>query len=267
MSGAAPAVEERATLLHAHPPYTHLHAMRPGRAAIPAACFGSVFAMPLGAGRDEAADASLLRLRAGLSGPLVALVRPTTHHETLRVARRAGALWLRAVLLEGEPIYEALRPALADPAALHDQVSEWLALRGVPLSPRLQFLVREIFLRAPAHPELSTLLRAVGEPEGGARTRLRKKRLPVPHRWHQAARALHATLRIQADGDRTVLEIALELGYSSDSALSRQLVTVFGLRPGQLRGTLGWEWLLERWMARAGYPHPSPTARSGHAPA
>jgi AraC-like DNA-binding protein len=41
----------------------------------------------------------------------------------------------------------------------------------------------------------------------------------------------------------------MELGYSDHSALSHQLRRLFGMSASQVRGLLGWEWLLDRWLA------------------
>jgi AraC-like DNA-binding protein len=48
-----------------------------------------------------------------------------------------------------------------------------------------------------------------------------------------------------------LLTVAVEGGYSDHSSLSRQSLRLFGVRPGAIRPTLGWEWLLDRWLRRA----------------
>src|SRR5690606_16863514 len=75
----------------------------------------------------------------------------------------------------------------------------------------------------------------------------RKRGLPSPSRWFQVARALHAALRIQARPDASMTAIALEMGFADHSALAHLLRRCLGVQAGMIRGTLGWEWLLQRW--------------------
>ena len=65
------------------------------------------------------------------------------------------------------------------------------------------------------------------------------------------AEALRAALRLQAHAGASLMVLAVECGYSDHSSLSRQCLRLFGVRPGAIRGTLGWEWLLDRWLRRA----------------
>jgi AraC-like DNA-binding protein len=109
-------------------------------------------------------------------------------------------------------------------------------------------LLREIFARAATSPDLSTLLAQVGMAESSARFRLHKRLLPTPSRWFQAARALHSVMRVQAEPNRSLLRIAHEFGYADHSALSQLVHRSFRVRPGAVRGTLGWEWLMHRWI-------------------
>jgi AraC-like DNA-binding protein len=154
------------------------------------------------------------------------------------------------VLGEDEPAYATLRPALTNPVCLARDVVDWLRLRRTALNPELEHVIHGIFEYALHAREVSETCRRIGEPESSARARFRKKGLPPPSAWHQAARSLYAALRIQASSTCSLTTIAHEQGYGNHASLSRQLLRVFGLRPSALRGTLGWEWLLMRWQAR-----------------
>jgi AraC-like DNA-binding protein len=167
----------------------------------------------------------------------------------LYLASQAGRASIRAVLSGGFPLRDSLRRQLTAPANLGNDVAEWLPLCGVRLTPILRHLVAEIFSRAPEHLELGPLLHSIGAAESSTRFRFRKKGLPAPSRWLQAARALHAALRIQGDPERSILAHACELGYADHSALCHQMKRVFGVTPAAVRDTLGWEWLLARWIA------------------
>ncbi|HET7321035.1 MAG TPA: helix-turn-helix domain-containing protein [Longimicrobiaceae bacterium] len=183
--------------------------------------------------------------------PIMLLLR-LPMEETLYVGSRASMLGVRASVGEGQPIHAVVRRSLSDSTALAQQVVEWLDLRGVRLSPAVRQLLQNIFLGAAEHREIGAVLREVGTPESTARFQLHKRRLPAPGRWHQAARALLATLRMQAEPDRPLLSLAYELGYADHSALSQLVNRTFGLRPGRARTILGWEWLMDRWLQRTG---------------
>lgn len=171
--------------------------------------------------------------------------------DLLLLATIGSELPAQGVVLRGQNLAISLRSQLTRPHNLPEQVSAWLARKGVRTAPALADLIRQIFTRAPHHSEISSLCREIGAVESSARFRCAKKRLPPPSRWLQAARALHASLRLQADPERALLPLALELGYADHSALSHQIRRTFGVRPGEVRRVLGWEWLLDRWLAAA----------------
>lgn len=202
--------------------------------------------------RDPATLESALRaVKARLPSTPVLLRAAADIDDLLTLATIGGALRSQGVVLRGQPLAAALRAQLTRPSNLPEQVATWLASKGVRTAPALADLIRQIFARAPFHTEISSLCREIGAVESSARFRCSKKRLPPPSRWLQAARALHASLRLQADPDRALLPLALELGYADHSALSHQIRRTFGVRPGEVRRVLGWEWLLDRWFLLA----------------
>lgn len=179
--------------------------------------------------------------------PVVLMIDPRAE-DLLLVAARVARLPVRAVLFRGEPIPVTLRKQMTRPANLAEDVVDWLGLRGVRLTPMTAHMIRQIFARAGDFREVVPLLREMGNPESSARFRCRKKRLPSPGRWLHVARALDTAFRIQADPERPLLGLAHDLGYADHSALSNQMHRIFRLRPGAIRRTLGWEWLLDRWL-------------------
>jgi AraC-like DNA-binding protein len=243
-------------VLHLQPPYRSLPAPVPARWLHPAHLgLGSIVALPV---PPLAADGRQL-------GPAVHRARVRFHRATVilwgsgapergiaELALRAGRLRVRALLLEGQPIAEALRPALTSREELGDDAGDWLHLRGLAPSPALGHIVRQVFLLAPRFSRIHPLLECIGEAESSVRARFRKKRLPPPHRWLQAARALYAAVEIQGRPGEPLLRIAGAGGFGDAAALSKQVHAAFGIRPSALRGTLGWEWLLDRWTQRAG---------------
>jgi methylphosphotriester-DNA--protein-cysteine methyltransferase len=193
-------------------------------------------------------EPAVRQLRIRLPAAPVVLLFAGESAGDLFLSARAARGGVRAILHEGDRLQEGLRTALTCRDSLADDVVEWLALRRLRLSPMVASLLREIFARAAASPDLSTLLAQVGMAESSARFRLHKRLLPTPSRWFQAARALHSVMRVQAEPNRSLLRIAHEFGYADHSALSQLVHRSFRVRPGAVRGTLGWEWLMHRWI-------------------
>lgn len=67
-----------------------------------------------------------------------------------------------------------------------------------------------------------------------------------------AGRALGAARRIQRETEGPLLGIAYQAGYADHRAMSRALVRAFGVGPASIRGTVGWEWLMWRFVTGLG---------------
>lgn len=244
-------VEQAIALIR--PPYDRLEhqagwSVADARATPP----GLVVGLPIETPVEDYArlDRTLRELRERSPATPVVLLLRLGVEESLYVTAHSARMGVRAVVPAGAPLRESLRRSLTDGSALAEDVVEWLGLYGVRLSPLVSSLVLQLFALAPRHETLTGLLAEVGVPETSARFRMNKKRLPPPSRWYQAARALHAALRMQAEPETCLLRLAHSLGYADHSALSQLVYRSFGVRPGAVRGTLGWEWLMERWVRR-----------------
>lgn len=180
--------------------------------------------------------------------PVVVLLRIPPEEGGLLAAARLAPHGLRAVVPHGPGMGSALREALTDPVALPQSVVAWLRLRSVRLNPNLSDLIERLVRAAPEYPDASRLLEACRIPQGTARWRLRKRGLPPPSRWFQGARALHAALRLQAQPEASTMEIARQIGFADHSALVHLFRRSFGTGATEVRRTLGWEWLLDRWF-------------------
>jgi AraC-like DNA-binding protein len=195
-------------------------------------------------------EAAVPALRARHPGaPVVLQIGADDPAEAVHYARRAAYLSVRAILMDGEPVASTLRAIVPRPVNLAADVTDWLELRRVPLSPECQHLVRAILRLAPAHRTVGSLLATIGQTEAAVRKRFHSRGITPPSRWFAAARALHAALILQAQPGTSLFDVAWSLGYSDASALSRQMARVFELRPGAVRALLGWEPLLDRWLA------------------
>ena len=198
---------------------------------------------------ETAALVSQLRARFP-AAPVVLRVAPGADADDLERARRAGELRVRAVAVEGEPLRALLRKSLTNPIGMPDEVEQWLPIRLPGLAPGVGQMIGLIVRLAPGFTEVSALLGTLGHAERTVRTWFRRAAVPGPGKWLAAAHAVHAALRLQAEESLPLLTIAVECGYSDHSSLSRQSLRLFGVRPGAIRRTLGWEWLLDRWLRR-----------------
>lgn len=82
------------------------------------------------------------------------------------------------------------------------------------------------------------------------RKALRGYGLPAPSRWYRLVDALRLATAIQRSPHVPLEKLAFAFSFGDQSSLSRHLVGMFGLRPGRLRGTVGWAWLVRRFMVR-----------------
>lgn len=206
---------------------------------------------------------SVPRIRARHpAAPLVLQLPGDITPEAVHLARRAGRLRIRAVVVDGEPIEATLRRILPRPENLADDVIEWLTLRGLRLNGKLAPLIRDIVHLAPRHARICALLKAIHETSDSTRALFARRRLPPPGEWLHAARALHAVLGLQADPELSVSRLAHHFDHADHSALSRQVFRCFGDRPTVLRQWLGWEGLLNRWLQAKRVRFPPPVSGS-----
>src|SRR6266545_2478302 len=157
----------------------------------------------------------------------------------------------RHALDEAAALVPQLRTSLTSSTGVPDEIEQWLPIRLPGLAPAVGQMIGLIVRLAPGFTEVSALLGTLGHAERTVRTWFRRAGVPGPGKWLAAAHAIHAALRLQAEESSPLLTIAVECGYSDHSSLSRQSLRLFGVRPGVIRRTLGWEWLLDRWLRRA----------------
>ena len=242
-------------LFQLSPPYDHFEAVPDLSVLTPqdlpdAAVLVVGLDPPRHAWEDVAPMAPELRARFP-AAPLALLVPPGVDAAELEAARRAGELDVRAVLIEGEPPRPRLRHVLSDATGLADQVERWLPARLPNVPAEVRGTIGTIVRLSPGFAEVSVLLGTLGQAERTVRTWFRRAGVPGPGKWLAASHAVRAALRLQAEESLPLLTIAVECGYSDHSSLSRQSLRLFGVRPGAIRRTLGWEWLLDRWLRRA----------------
>lgn len=159
-----------------------------------------------------------------------------------------------------EPHVDDLRTLLrAPPDDLPAAVVDYVRWRGVTMDLDIRRLVRRTLELSAELRSVNALARSVYLSRRALGRRFTNSGLPVPSHWLHAGRILRATLRLQ-DPDSTLSQIAFELGYPDGFALSNQMKRLIGIRPSDVRGRRGWEWMLECWIrkeaAEGGFPEP-----------
>ena len=156
--------------------------------------------------------------------------------ETPNALLLAGRSGIRACVL-GDVISEPqLRRRLGDPTDFDERMVDWLAFA----TPHGAGMV----------PDLARSLLEQPCSGGSRRAKLHALGLPSPVRWRQFSRTLRALLRLQMNSRLSVEAAALDSGFADHASLWRLTRALFGITPSALRGTLGWEWLADRWLQR-----------------
>ncbi len=171
-----------------------------------------------------------------------------TPEEGVSTAGRLSSSRFRAVVPLGSQTYDILRDILTDRSVLARDVVDWLHLHSLRLNPNQADLLEKVFAAASLHRDVAGVLGHFRISQSSARFRLRKRGLPAPGRWLHVARALHAALHLQARPGVPVSVVAGELGFADHSALVHLFQRSFGVSVREIRNTLGWEWLLHRWL-------------------
>ncbi|MEK9499745.1 helix-turn-helix domain-containing protein [Gaopeijia maritima] len=156
-----------------------------------------------------------------------------------------------AVLPYHEEAYtDDLRVLLsAPPEDLPASVIDFLRWRGLALDLDLRRLLRRVVELSGEIRSVNALARGVYLSRRALGRRFTNNGLPVPSHWLHISRLLRATLRIQGS-DEPVAHIARSLGYPDAFALSNQMKRLVGVRPSEVRGRLGWEWVIETWLRK-----------------
>ncbi len=135
------------------------------------------------------------------------------------------------------------------PSDLAVELTDYLGWRGVRLDRETRRLVRRIVELSSELRTISAVSRAVYLSRRALGRRFMSRGLPVPSHWLHFARLLRAALQLQ-NSSESLFTVACDLGYSDGFALSNQMMRLAGVRPSTARICLGWEWLVERWLAQ-----------------
>lgn len=186
--------------------------------------------------------------RHGPAAALIVEVPTRTGVQTgLEWARRSGLLHVDGIIQDGSWTPSNLRAVLTSLSRLTDRVVRWIDLRKVEELPRgVRAIVRR-WLSARRRSEMKGSLNHVTR---SVRRRLSDAGFPTPRRFVELGETLRAVMRIQGEPQTSIERIALQSGLSAASTLRRRTRRLFALPPSDFRGTLGWEWVVQRWMLK-----------------
>lgn len=192
--------------------------------------------------------------------PRIVRLEPGTDARMLSHAFHLGRLHAHALIVDGQHPLDALRPMLTDHSMVASMTTEWLGsrMRTLPQDVRVE-LAERIAAKRPADEKADEKADEEAREDDCAygivsawRAKLRRLRIPPPVQWTCLARAIRAAVLIQAAPQRRIADVAFELGFEEQSSLNALISRSFGLRPAELRGTLGVCWLMDRWAVRNG---------------
>lgn len=189
---------------------------------------------------------------------IVVLPTPPKLHKARDLIWSLRAIRPRGVLPHsGLEAGDAIRSVLGQPPEhLGRAVVRYLKEGGIISSDRMSADVVRLFELAP---EVHSVTKLANRMYASRRTlgrRFAAEKLPVPSHLLQFARLLHVALAIQREAG-TVFRIASSYGYPDGFTMSNQMKRLIGCRPSELRGRLGWEWLVESWL-HLEYPTAAP---------
>jgi len=133
------------------------------------------------------------------------------------------------------------------PVDLAGEVTDYLRWRGLGIDRDTIHLLRRVLELSGELRSISGVSRSMYMSHRVLGRRLTAGGLPVPSHWLQMGRLLRVAFRLQ-NSEATVSSVAYQLGYPDGFSLSNQMERLIGYRPTEVRGRLGWEWLVESWL-------------------
>lgn len=201
------------------------------------------------AGDENPVEALVAELRRRHPGNPVAVWIPHAPTDfVIDVVRYATASYVRCILGGPAADGERLRVQLTHPQGLSSFILRWASDAGYLPKGTVQQEVRALL---DAAPNVRTLERLASQRQEAARTwrsHLQQLGLPTPKAWLGLAHALHVAFYLQRNPRQPLALLARTLGYSDVTLMSHRFQSVFRMPPGEVRGLLGAEPLLQRWF-------------------
>ncbi len=168
----------------------------------------------------------------------------------LRRAQVAGLLRVRAVLRDDEPMLPALRESLTRPADLPGDIAEYITLVRPRIDARLVAAIHGLIRWSQQSNRLESALRQVGEHDHTLRSWAKEARVPAPGAFLRFGRIMPLLLMVQQMPATSVAEALRTRAAIDPTAFGHQVHRLLGLWPKSITGTLGWEWIADRFLRR-----------------
>ena len=204
-------------------------------------------------GPDQMANFEALRYKP-LGLPLIVLLPPPAQiRSVLELLPLVRNLSPRMILPHGlvDTPYRLRQILASPPRAIPATVTDYLVRRGLLRTKRAAREFQRIVELAPETRSISALSRRMYTSRRTLGRHLISTGMPVPSHCLHFARLFHVALQLQND-DAAVFRIASRLGYADGFTMSNQMKRLIGYRPSEVRGLLGWEWVVEAWLVKEG---------------
>lgn len=184
--------------------------------------------------------------------PLIVVLPPVREiTRALGLLGHIPSLDPKMILPSGRIVAPArLRELLAAPPRnLPQAVVAYLSRRQLLVAESIRREVRRIFELAPDTRSIARLAAHAGTSRRTLGRRFADLGLPVPSHWLQFARLLYVAVRLQNE-PTAAFRIAARFGYPDGFTMSNQMKRLIDARPTDVRYCLGWEWIVEAWLAQ-----------------
>jgi AraC-like DNA-binding protein len=134
------------------------------------------------------------------------------------------------------------------PGSLPAEVLDYMAWRGFWIDQETRQIIHRIGELSEDITTLGSVARILYMSRRSLGRRFQIRGLPAPSHWLKIFRVLRASILMQRSGI-SVHDVARILNYPEAFTLSHQMHRLIGLRPETVRERVGWEWILELWIA------------------
>jgi AraC-like DNA-binding protein len=202
---------------------------------------------------DQSATFDILRFKP-IGLPLVVLLPPPSAvRSILDILPLVRHLSPRMILPHGlvDTPYRLRQVLASPPRSIPATLTDYLVRRGLLRRKRAAREFQRIVELAPETRSISGLSRRMYTSRRTLGRHFVATGMPVPSHCLQFSRLFHVALQLQID-DGAVFRIASRFGYTDGFTMSNQMKRMIGFRPSEVRGLLGWEWIVEAWLKREG---------------
>lgn len=137
---------------------------------------------------------------------------------------------------------------IASPRELGAVLASYLDARGLFPDPAVYEEVKCALEIAPQTRTIARLSRRLSTSRRTLGRHFLNAGLPVPSHLLQFSRLLHVAVRLQNE-NVPISRLISSTGYPDVFTMSNQMKRLIGCRPSEVRRCLGWEWIVESWLA------------------